>query len=133
MKLKIQNFQVTELRLSNPENKEIKKVSLSLQVGQFKEQDTPDSFLIAFKIQLITEEYELYLVMEFKFEADCKISDEFMRGPFPKINAPAIAYPYVRAYISNLTMQSGYRAIMLPSINFVEYAKEHFSDNSPNS
>ena len=40
---------------------------------------------------------------------------------FTKINAPAIAYPYLRAYISNLTLQSNGDPVILPTINFVAF------------
>lgn len=33
------------------------------------------------------------------------------------INAPAILFPYVRAYISSLTALSGYETVTLPTIN----------------
>lgn len=97
---------------------------MNLQVAQTRALESSKSFLIAFKIKLSSAEFQLELTMVFKFMADCEITDEFMNGPFPKINAPAIAFPYVRAYISNLTLQSGYTAVMLPSINFVELSKK---------
>jgi preprotein translocase subunit SecB len=33
------------------------------------------------------------------------------------VNAPAIAFPYIRAYISNLTTQSGLFTVTLPTFN----------------
>ena len=41
----------------------------------------------------------------------------------PAINAPAIAFPYLRSFLSILTMQAGYPPVMIPSVNFVEFAK----------
>ncbi len=35
------------------------------------------------------------------------------------VNAPAIAFPYLRAYITNLTAQSGLFTITLPTFNLV--------------
>ena len=60
----------------------------------------------------------------FMFSVDGEITEGFKLSDFPKINAPAIAFPYLRAYISNLTLQSGLEPVMLPSINFVTLAKE---------
>jgi len=57
----------------------------------------------------------------FNFETDEEITEEFKNSHFPKINAPAIAYPYLRAYVSNLTLQSGVTPVMLPTINFVKF------------
>lgn len=36
---------------------------------------------------------------------------------FLYLNAPAILFPYVRAYINTLTSLSGYRPILLPTLN----------------
>ncbi|WP_165958174.1 protein-export chaperone SecB [Segetibacter sp. 3557_3] len=33
------------------------------------------------------------------------------------VNAPAIAFPYIRAYVSNLTTQSGLFTVTLPTFN----------------
>ena len=45
------------------------------------------------------------------------VTDEFKKSPFIEINAPAIAFPYIRAYISNLTTQSGLFTVTLPTFN----------------
>ena len=58
------------------------------------------------------------------FRLDEEITEEFKLSDFPKINAPAIAFPYLRALVSNITLQSGFDPVMLPSINFVKLAEE---------
>lgn len=52
-------------------------------------------------------------IFEFDPQADIEqyISSLFI------VNAPAIAFPYLRAYISNLTTQSGLFTITLPTFN----------------
>lgn len=60
----------------------------------------------------------------FVFSMDDEIDEAFKVSNFPKINAPAIAFPYIRAFISNLTLQSGFDPVILPSINFVKLANE---------
>ena len=42
-----------------------------------------------------------------------------------KANAPAIAFPYVRVFISNITLNAGYNPIVLPSFNFIKLAEEN--------
>lgn len=37
---------------------------------------------------------------------------------FTEISAPSIIYPYIRAFISNMTLQSGMNPIVLPTVNF---------------
>lgn len=41
-----------------------------------------------------------------------------MKDSFFKYNAPAIVFPFVRAYINTLTSLSGIKPIVLPTINF---------------
>ena len=54
------------------------------------------------------------LIGLFEFDSDI---DENMKNIFFNINAPAILFPYVRAYISTLTSLSGIKPVILPTIN----------------
>lgn len=58
------------------------------------------------------------------FELDEDVNQEFMDSMFPKVNAPAIAYPYLRAFISIILLNAGYDPIILPSINFQAIANK---------
>lgn len=57
------------------------------------------------------------------FTTNVEISDEFKKSTFPKVNAPAIAFPFYRAFIANFLLNSGFEPILLPSVNFVELHK----------
>lgn len=102
-----------------------KENSFNLGLGQFYPEESPNSFGIGFDIKVIDEDFDIHLEMVFLFEVDTIIDDCFKNSDFPKINAPAIAFPYVRSYISNLTLQSGFSSLILPSVNFVAFAKKH--------
>ena len=58
-------------------------------------------------------EYGARFVLEGEFEKDYieRIS---------KINGPAILFPYVREYVSDLTRRAGHEPVNLPAINFVK-------------
>ena len=43
---------------------------------------------------------------------------EKVRDNYLNISSPSIIYPYVRAYISNITLQSGMNPITIPPMNF---------------
>lgn len=43
--------------------------------------------------------------------------DNLPDSPYFTLNAPAIVYPYIRAYIGTLTTQSGINTILLPAMN----------------
>lgn len=47
-----------------------------------------------------------------------EVTDETLKDTFIQVNAPAIAYPFLRAYVSTLTVNSGYEQILLPPVNF---------------
>lgn len=51
------------------------------------------------------------------FEIQGEIPEE-IKANYLKISAPSILYPYVRAFISNLTLQTGMPAITIPPMNF---------------
>lgn len=70
-------------------------------------------------------EFSIKLEMLFLFQIDQHIDEDFKQSDFVKINAPAIAFPYVRSYISNFTLQSGFDPIILPSVNFVTFGKNN--------
>lgn len=62
-------------------------------------------------------------------------TEEALLSNFFYVNAPAILFPYIRAYISTLTTLSGLETITLPTINFTflgntlkEHTKEIHSD-----
>lgn len=48
---------------------------------------------------------------------------------FVNVNAPAIAYPYLRAFISNMVLQSGMAPIIIPPVNFTKQKKNKEDSN----
>ncbi|MCA6971184.1 protein-export chaperone SecB [Pectobacterium carotovorum] len=58
------------------------------------------------------------------FTTDGEITDDFISSKFPIINAPAIAYPFLRAFVANFLLSSGYNPILLPSINFTRFKND---------
>lgn len=81
-------------------------------------------FIISFKFELISgRNYKLDFMHDFYFQTDEDITDEFLKSHYPSVNAPAIAYPYVRAFVANLLLNAGLESVLLPAVNFVEHAK----------
>ena len=73
---------------------------------------------VSFSIQLSSPSYHLSIQYVALFQTSEPIDEVFKSSDFPVVNAPAIAYPYLRAFIANLTLNAGYEPINLPSINF---------------
>ena len=44
--------------------------------------------------------------------------------PIAKINCPAILFPFLRECVADITRRAGFNPLILPSINFVELAKQ---------
>ena len=89
--------------------------------------ENPQSFFIIFDVAVVIPEGHLLATKYVaQFESDVAITEE-QRNQLPvfKINAPAIAYPFLRSYVATILLNSGLSPIMLPTINFVDLAKQH--------
>lgn len=128
MKLKLEDYKLVDLKFTLLEKDSVvsdTSDNLNLQVGQFYGLDDECSFGIGFKVNFVKENYSIDMEMRFFFVADEPITEEFKNSSFPMVNAPAIAFPYLRSFISIFTMQSGFAPVLIPSINFVELAKNN--------
>lgn len=127
MQIKFNDIQFTELDYKvETFDKDIThelETSLSI-VSMFS--DDKKSFAIAFNITLQSksQKFKLKLKSIAHFSTQNDIDDDFKNSLFVDANAPAIAFPYVRTFISNLTLNSGYDPIVLPSFNFLQLAEE---------
>ncbi|HDY7864582.1 TPA: protein-export chaperone SecB [Vibrio vulnificus] len=84
--------------------------------------ESPNNYSISFNVKLQHKMGFSYEVeYESIFETDNAIDEEFMNSHFVSVNSPAIAYPFLRAYMANLMLSSGHDPIMLPTINFTRF------------
>ncbi|EOL8936926.1 TPA: preprotein translocase subunit SecB [Klebsiella pneumoniae] len=82
-------------------------------------EDELRSYSILFSIQFKHKEGATFdVVYRSRFSTDDDITSSFKKSPFIFVNSPAIAYPFLRAYIANIMLLSGYDPIMLPTVNF---------------
>ncbi len=124
MNIQLKSWEVKNLNFEAVNEKRDMKQTFRFSCGNGLSETDDKMFFVGFRVVLNNPMYDLRLEMQFSFEADEPLTKDFMKSPFLKINAPAIAFPYLRSYISNLTMQSGYDAVMLPSVNFVKIAEK---------
>jgi len=100
----------------------------TFSVGTAFSSDALNSFLIVFDLSIKADESHMLTVKYIaKFEAGSDILEDERESPFFSINAPAIAYPFLRAFVANFMLSSGFEPIMLPTINFVKLAKDNES------
>lgn len=52
------------------------------------------------------------------FSSDGEITKSFLETSFASVNAPAILFPFIRSYVSTVTINAGLNPIILPTINF---------------
>ena len=105
-----------------------KKPKFDLTLDDLLYSNNDKGFAKIFKIRLRVElEYDIVnFDIEYHaiFESVNPINEEFLNSDFVKISAPAIGFPFLRSYVSSISVQSGIPPIILPSINFVEWSKQ---------
>lgn len=132
MNIQLQNWVVKSIQLQAKEldvrmidniQEEEKSNKFSFSYGSGVNEKTHRTFQVAFKINVENVRYSLSAEVLYNFVTSEEFDDKFKSSSFININAPAIAFPYLRSFVSFLTMHAGYPAVMLPSINFVAMAK----------
>lgn len=69
------------------------------------------------KVKTADKSIEIKVVSESVFAYHEGADIEEYKSSYFTINAPAIIFPYVRAYISTLTSLSGFSTLLLPTLN----------------
>ena len=124
MKIQLKNTRVDKLNLVS--NDEITKDNFALSFSNGYSEKDHTFFIVKFEVKVESEHgYELTLDFVAEFDTGEEISTEFKNSHFPAVNAPAIAYPYLRSFVSFLTLNSGYETLILPTINFQAMAKSN--------
>lgn len=123
MKIKFLGTKVSKLSLLVNEGNEPKlKDDFQLSfVNGYSEEDE-SSFDVRFSLSISSMEEGFVLDLEYKglFSTDEPISEDFKESHFPSMNAPAIAYPFLRSFINTITVNSNLNPVILPTINFQE-------------
>ncbi len=121
--IRIASFKAEYINLVQKESAE-NNFELGLETG-FSEDDLK-SFRIKFRAVISSEVgYELTVEYSSFFETDEEIIESFKSSNFVTINAPAIAYPFFRSFISTITLNAGYEPILIPTINFQAMAQKN--------
>ena len=125
--LQLQGSRVERLLLNKDIELESSKSNVkSLSVfTKFPNSDSESrDFLVTFEIVLsLSQGYLLEIEHSSIFTSNVNLDKKFQESNFPKVNAPAIAYPFLRTFIANFLLNSGYEPIVLPSINFTKFKK----------
>ncbi|MQR01651.1 protein-export chaperone SecB [Glaciimonas soli] len=98
-----------------------KKLSLSVEALRI----TDNLVEIALHLRLLHDEgmgMKVNYAVEFEVKnekvAEFIVTDETLQDTFMQVNAPAIAYPFLRAFVATVCTNSGLNPLMLPPVNF---------------
>jgi preprotein translocase subunit SecB len=90
--------------------------------GEFNEENSTYELFFTFKAKNKDEKkpfIQIECVAQFKFAESLKL-DEI--PPYFYVNSIAIIFPYMRAFISTVTLQSNIPPIVLPTMNLTDLA-----------
>lgn len=127
MQISLENFKTNNLRLSTnildftKANEDTFELSLQVGIANPSPEETDSKKVaILFNLNLIAKDkFQLVCDYEAIFLTDTILTKELViNEKFLNINAPAIAYPYLRAFVSNVLLVSNLDPAVLPTINF---------------
>lgn len=124
--VKFTGYMIKEFNLEKIENipkEKEKQLSLATEVLTNSLKGKENSFCVSMKLELYTDKSKINLVFNGYFDIPKGI-DEEVKTYFLKVSAPSILYPYIRAFISNVTSFDIDETVILPIINFANINKD---------
>ena len=126
--LQLKETKVQELHLTKTKEKfDTGECGISLGLAVAILDDAMDDrkhFAVTFKSEFqIKEGFILKVEYQSIFETDIPIDNTIKNSEKQRIltvNAPAIAFPFFRAFIATFLVNSGFTPVVLPSINFMK-------------
>ena len=123
--ISFENYYISEMQFRKiKKDDEINKFKIDIGIDENKK-------FVKLKVSISTEInlIEVEIIGEFKFANEISEKD---RIKFLKINGAAILYPYIRAYISNISsFDKEASAIIIPTVNFQKiYENDEDSDRN---
>ncbi len=101
-----------------PINEELKMVSV------FRDEIATE-FVMLYHLRVPLQPGTFILSCEYSavFETTETITEAFKTSHFPRVNAAAVGYPYLRAFVSQFSALAGFDIYRLPVRNFVKAEK----------
>ena len=132
MKFKLVKTLAKKISINVIDTQEDQELPLGLSLDEMAvnthvaNEEIKKNFAISFQVKSklnADEAVEVFVDFWAFFESDSELDDKFLNGHFTQVNAPAIAFPYLRSFVTNILVSAGYPAVYLPTVNFVELAK----------
>jgi preprotein translocase subunit SecB len=126
--ISLDNFQIVKTQFEIPQdewgNSEVtNECNLSIKFSPLTLENDDFVFGILFMIELSNESKTFSLKLDAFSDfrtTDLKVDDDFLKSQLVKGNAPAIVFPYIRAFITNFCQNAGFNPIILPGFNFTK-------------
>ncbi len=95
------------------------ELNMNLSYTTVFSKENINTFIIEFELNLFheTNKFTARFKMIALFETKEPINEAFEGSPFVNTNAPAIAFPFLRSFVSTITLNAGFKSVILPSIN----------------
>lgn len=115
-RFRLQNYTVcsASIKLSGNEIGEDIKFGIEPE-GKIDENEKTLTLTLSVIVKDEQGNFDLNMTINGMFEYDADDMNELI--PYIGMNAPAILFPYIRAYVSNITALSGMQPIILPTLN----------------
>ena len=125
--LKLTSFHLTKLKFDisseHWDKGDLPETEFSITYAQISQPERKDYLGIEFKLFLKSTDKSVDLVFKFigHFQTSgIDVTDKTIDIPLYRLNAPAILFPYTRAFLSNFILNAGFKPIILPTLNFFE-------------
>jgi preprotein translocase subunit SecB len=133
--LKFQGVDIVNVNVNliNPFNQDEKpKIDLKVIPKVFYPDNSPNDFTIIIDLNVGADDFFNISVVAFGRFSLNRLAKESDLKPFIDINAPAILFPYVRAFLSTLTanLGAGFPPIILPPQIFEGELEEYIPETN---
>ena len=95
-------------------------ISVNIRKEPIFKEGIDNEYFILFKGVFENEIFDLEIEFVAIFGTSEKIDADFKKSTFVKSSSPAIAFPYLRSFISTLTLNAGLPPLILPAYNFTK-------------
>lgn len=123
--IRLISTQVFDLNMSTREvfDKRItEKLTLNINHAISYPPDNNKNFVVVFDVHIFDskEVFSLRTKYAVLFESNFEITESNKASDFIIVNSPAIAFPYLRSFITNLTLSAGFNPVIFPAMNFTK-------------
>ncbi len=117
-KIKFNGYTIQKFLLEKQENiDKNEQGKVNLEYSFYKSHEKNDLYRVSLNLVTFTDKSKIDLTLDALFEIPSSI-DKNTRQYFLTVSAPAIVYPYLRTFISNVTSFDIDDTVILPIINF---------------